>query len=241
MPAALGGSGASGPYANRPVADDQMGLNVGKRPWRSRLHSMTMLSIAGLIIFALSMLEATTILLVPDPKYSWWGAVWTSLPWWVVLALLTLAVGELADRFPIDVRMWTRNLSVHAIAGGVFAFVYLVGGLALRELLPIQGGPEKFMSHAATLLHQHYAVAYAMYWGDLGCWMAFHYFNEVKTREIATTRLHAMFVQARLDALRTQLHPHFLFNALSAIAGLASKGDRDDVVEMLGRLIPSRA
>jgi sensor histidine kinase YesM len=53
---------------------------------------------------------------------------------------------------------------------------------------------------------------------------------------VAVSRLEARLTQAQLDALRAQLHPHFLFNALNATSVLARKGDSERVMRMLGSL-----
>jgi two-component system, LytTR family, sensor kinase len=50
------------------------------------------------------------------------------------------------------------------------------------------------------------------------------------------TSLEASVVHAKLDALRMQLNPHFLFNALNAVTGLVVRGRAADAQEMLGRL-----
>jgi sensor histidine kinase YesM len=46
-------------------------------------------------------------------------------------------------------------------------------------------------------------------------------------------RLEASLSRAKLDSLRMQLNPHFLFNTLNAISVMAMKGERQGVVRML--------
>ncbi|HEX6976530.1 MAG TPA: histidine kinase [Vicinamibacterales bacterium] len=54
-----------------------------------------------------------------------------------------------------------------------------------------------------------------------------------RDRELATMRLQAELSAARLDALRGQLQPHFLFNSLHSIASLARAGDTAGVVRLI--------
>lgn len=48
--------------------------------------------------------------------------------------------------------------------------------------------------------------------------------------ELDATRAQAALVQARLEALRAQVHPHFLFNALHTVGGLVREGREDDAL-----------
>ena len=55
-------------------------------------------------------------------------------------------------------------------------------------------------------------------------------------QQIETARLNEQFSKAQLDALRRQIEPHFLFNALHAIAGLVRENRNDAAVTMIARL-----
>lgn len=54
--------------------------------------------------------------------------------------------------------------------------------------------------------------------------------------EIETAHLNEQFSKAQLDALRRQIEPHFLFNALHAISGLVREKRNDDAVTMISGL-----
>lgn len=56
---------------------------------------------------------------------------------------------------------------------------------------------------------------------------------ESKRRQVREARLRAELAQAELRALRLELHPHFLFNALNAVAGLIQTGAVDEAERML--------
>ncbi len=49
---------------------------------------------------------------------------------------------------------------------------------------------------------------------------AFLYYDKYRDRELKATRLEAQLALVRLEVLKTQLHPHFLFNTLNAISAL---------------------
>jgi LytS/YehU family sensor histidine kinase len=54
--------------------------------------------------------------------------------------------------------------------------------------------------------------------------------------EATAARLELGLAEARVQALRTELNPHFFFNALNAISGLVRRGENDAAVQMLARL-----
>jgi len=80
------------------------------------------------------------------------------------------------------------------------------------------------------------------YWVIMGAYTAFLYpvlYHAQRTAaaelKVRTTVLEAQLSHAQLDALRLQLHPHFLFNTLNAIAALAP-ADPARAQRMLARL-----
>jgi hypothetical protein len=59
--------------------------------------------------------------------------------------------------------------------------------------------------------------------------------DEKHSRAVRLNQLETRLSEARLRLLRSQLHPHFLFNALNSLAVLI-RHDRERAVEMLSRL-----
>jgi LytS/YehU family sensor histidine kinase len=68
---------------------------------------------------------------------------------------------------------------------------------------------------------------------------AFVYFRRAQQRDRRALELEAHLAQARLQALRTQLHPHFLFNTLNAISTLVHTAPNlaDDMIGNLSMLL----
>jgi len=64
---------------------------------------------------------------------------------------------------------------------------------------------------------------------------ALYFYKRGQERERQTLELAAGLAQARLDALKSQIQPHFLFNALNSIAALVHK-DPAAADEMIGAL-----
>lgn len=78
-----------------------------------------------------------------------------------------------------------------------------------------------------------------MYWIVVSIVTAFAFSRRSDERERKAAELTASLVEARLKALRMQLHPHFLFNTLNAISTLVHKDPHaaDDMIANLSELL----
>jgi LytS/YehU family sensor histidine kinase len=56
-----------------------------------------------------------------------------------------------------------------------------------------------------------------VYWAIAMVCIALDYQADVKDREVRAAELERLLSEARLETLRTQLDPHFLFNTLNSI------------------------
>ena len=75
-----------------------------------------------------------------------------------------------------------------------------------------------------------------VYVAIVGLTYAMWYYEHFRDREILAAQLGAQLTQARLDALRAQLNPHFLFNAMNSIAMLVRGSHNAEAVRMLAGL-----
>jgi two-component system LytT family sensor kinase len=154
---------------------------------------------------------------------------WPEIFWqaneWLILGALTPLVYWLARRHPLRPPIIARNLLAHVGGALLLCIGWATAGASLRWLLGI--GPTQITKteQLASWLLTTIPWGTFMYFTTLGCVHAFAYFVEVKEREAQTARLAAQVAEARLGALRMQLHPHFLFNSLNAITVLVR--DRD--------------
>jgi two-component system, LytTR family, sensor kinase len=75
-----------------------------------------------------------------------------------------------------------------------------------------------------------------IYWLILLISYAFDYQRRYREGEVRATRLEAQLAQAQLQALKMQLHPHFLFNTLHSISALVHKSPNaaDKMIARLG-------
>jgi Histidine kinase len=85
----------------------------------------------------------------------------------------------------------------------------------------------------------------------LGSWCVFYFggksFLEVRRNEQLLQRVQVLAKESQLKALRSQIHPHFLFNALNAISSLVVAGCMEEACltirrldELLGAMLDSQ-
>jgi LytS/YehU family sensor histidine kinase len=78
-----------------------------------------------------------------------------------------------------------------------------------------------------------------MYWLVVFAHLGWQYYLRYQEREIETAQLQRELVEARLETLRMQLNPHFLFNTLHAVSGLIHDNPEaaDRIIARLSELL----
>jgi two-component system, LytTR family, sensor kinase len=172
-----------------------------------------------------------------EHQHGWAEAFRRALPFWTFWALFTPLVVTMATRVPVERGTLARAIPIHLVAALTLAVLhaYLNTGIGFRL-----GWPQRYdhtfdgmlWKQITAKLHVQ-VVLYAMI---VGAVHSLRYHRQARERELAATELQARLAEAHLQALRTQLHPHFLFNALNSVAVLALKGDTQCAVRMVTKL-----
>jgi len=166
------------------------------------------------------------------PDWRW--VLFSSLDW-LIYALLTPVVFRASRRLPLEHPHMARNVSLHVIGALLMCVAWAALGTALRFVIfPRPAANEQtawvgFVSWVFTTLPFGFGVYFAL----VGIQHSFFYLAQSREREIQAARLAAQLSEARLGALRMQLHPHFLFNSLNAITVLVRDGDNAGASRML--------
>lgn len=151
--------------------------------------------------------------------------------------LLTPAVFWLAARFPVDRGGRLAHLAIYVAGGLVVLLVVSVFGDTMRDLLlPARPGRRQSQLPWWNLAARFWLLNDLIrYMGVLAAGIARSYSLRYRARQAQAVLLQAQLAQARLDALRRQLDPHFLFNTLHAISSLVERDPRG-VRRMISRL-----
>jgi two-component system LytT family sensor kinase len=150
-------------------------------------------------------------------RATWWQTASEAFQDFYVWALLCPLILYLAKRFPISRTGWRKALLVHIPASLLVSLVQVALHTVVTQIvegyLTREGAWEVFRALFARTYH----FGLIPYWVMVLVWCGIQYY---KDRELRASQLQTRLAQAELQALKMQLHPHFLFNTLHAISAL---------------------
>ena len=196
----------------------------------------------ALIWLGIALFSAVQYVLVMRAEgmlHSWTRLSVTLLLSWLIWALATPLVLRLGRQYPPirprPISAWLVHIAAWVIIGLVSA---AWEAFLLEWLNPMlkSPAPGPFRSLWLDTLYNEVLLYLSLY----AALLAISYILESKERlirqQIETARLNEQFSKAQLDALRRQIEPHFLFNALNAISGLVREKRNDAAVTMIAGL-----
>ncbi|MFT3792842.1 MAG: histidine kinase [Rudaea sp.] len=164
-----------------------------------------------------------------------WGfdayLTWSFIQWSTLALLLPVALW-LAPHEAIEPPHRWRLLWANFAVSLIFAVsAVMLGAVATSFVFSDTNMGEQL----EQFLTKHVATDFLAYWVLVGVRQAMQFYDQRIRREMHAARLSAQLAQSRLQLLKMQLHPHFVFNTLHAAATLT----REDVAaaeDMLLRL-----
>lgn len=159
--------------------------------------------------------------------------------WWT-WGVLTPLISAVDRRLPLSGKDLGRRVAAHIGLSVIFTEVYFYLFTAARAafgVAPWSSLDVRQLLSPSVLGWQIWC--WMVYWIIAGALQAYRYYERYMSSELRLERLEHSFAEARLNALRMQLDPHFLFNALNTIS---SHVERDPkltrrMIEHLGDLL----
>ena len=200
--------------------------------------------LGGWALFALFFISEDAGRLLYQGRAVPWRAyfvVWltTAYAW----ALLAPFAWWLARRIPIERRNWWRGIGFHLLLSLVFALVEEILFAAITPVFGLPWFPRNFLATFRAVVPIDFHLNVIIYLLIVGLQHGVGYYRKLYEREqmsaqleVRARQLETQLVQANLNALKTQLHPHFLFNTLHAIVVLVRQHKTDEADQMLTNL-----
>jgi len=150
-------------------------------------------------------------------------------------AFLTPFVFALAMRYPVQRGNWARRSVLHLACGVAFSAIHVI----MRAATPYAFWDPQSRTWMSAIWDVH-AHVFRVQWPQLkmlffsnvlddvtGAYLpialiahVISYYKTSREREIRTSQLQIQLTKSRLQALKSQLQPHFLFNTLHSISAL---------------------
>ena len=164
------------------------------------------------------------------------------LLFWTVWAFLTPVAFVAVRRWPFDGRAVYRPLLAHAAVSSSLALAHNVIALGIEALgLYVSGKGSGSFTETMTRLASPTAFVWGFFIGVLFYSVIVMVYTALRFRglyaveQVSAAALQAELTQTKLDTLRSQLRPHFLFNTLNAISVFVTE-DAAKAQQMILRL-----
>jgi two-component system LytT family sensor kinase len=192
---------------------------------------------------ALALLWTILGLLFSVPGLStpnWKRMLLSSLAQWWSWGIVTPLIFAFDARLPFSERQLGRRILAHLLPSLVFTLFYLYVFAAMSALVGVS--PWSTLAGTRLLvnaLRGGILWSWLVYWLLFGARQTFRYYEHYLQSELRLERMERNLSQARLNALRMQLDPHFLFNALNTVSAQVERDPRLAlrIIEHLGDLL----
>ncbi len=165
---------------------------------------------------------------------------------WIIWTAWTPVVVWMGERFRLDQGSRIRNISVHLTVMAAMTPLVLASDLFVLELLTLRGSgrsfADKFLENFLApdrIILAWLLMAALTYVMVLAVSYGLRYREENRERQVQASLLQVSLARAELQALKSQIHPHFLFNSLNAVATLITKDPpaaKGTVIKLAGLL-----
>ncbi|PRP98334.1 sensor histidine kinase [Enhygromyxa salina] len=217
-------------------------MRAQKHSARRRIATFAILDIA--VFLALDVYFATTLYigaLRNNPDASWADQFFAHMPAWAVLAAFAPGIFWLSKHQRMGLGRGVRPVLIQV--GVSLAWMLLVCSAWILIDVARQPADARQLEDIVSFRLVMTLFDYQWYWLIVAAAHVHHgtrdaiaRATEAATLELEKTELERRLARSELDALKAQLHPHFLFNTHHAIAGLIRSGEPDAALELIADL-----
>jgi len=153
-----------------------------------------------------------------SPRWAWQFARWLTYSY--VYCALTPIILYTSRRYPLERDTWLRRVPIHVAVSIVVACLATLLCAPVAFMLTADPGADFYPKILIDLFVLAFQYHMLIYWAIVGFDHGVETYRRFRERERAAGLLAAQLAQAQLDALKMQLHPHFLFNTLNSVSVL---------------------
>jgi signal transduction histidine kinase len=198
--------------------------------WMRWLLAALLWSILGLL-FAMPGLSA----------HNWPHPVLGSLAQWWTWGLVTPLIFWVDARLPFKEKQLGMRILAQLLPSLAFTTLYFYVFAAVRAVVGLGGWRALADPRLLASAFRGGGILWSwlVYWLIFGARQIYRYYHHYLASELRLERMERSFSQARLNALRMQLDPHFLFNALNTVSSQVERDPRlaRSMIEHLGDLL----
>ncbi|HET9787779.1 MAG TPA: histidine kinase, partial [Pyrinomonadaceae bacterium] len=163
-------------------------------------------------------------------------SLYVQMTWSYLWALATPLVLWAATRLPIERNNWLRSALLHVPLSILLSgFVTALGHVVLWLYWGWSMGRPFSFERMGRFVVANFSEGIGIYLLIALTSYALSYHRRYREGQVKTLQLEAQLSHAQLQALKMQLHPHFLFNTLHSISALLNK-DTESARKMITRL-----
>ena len=196
------------------------------------------LGVAG-VLGVISALQNQIANMGRPTQWSLGHALIMETPFFVIWALLLPLVLLALRKVPLQRGTLRRAIPIHLVVGVGITMLHYTIAMLFMGAIGHHNWTEpghNFGAHYFPDLRYSLLPNFASYLFLFTITVAWQYYKQLRERELLTSQLSAQLSQAKLQALRMQLNPHFLFNAMNSISMLVRRNDNTQAVRMLAGL-----
>src|SRR2546427_719530 len=160
---------------------------------------------------------------------------------WYPWTFLTVGILWVARRWNLEREGMKRWILGHLGSCVLVALVYFTvyAWLLSGQKSVMDGSTFEFGNVFKKLVIFYFHVTLVIYWAIVLAHQSWGYYQRSRERELQASALATELVRTRLEVLRMQLNPHFLFNTLHTISALIHENpdDADRIVARLSELL----